>query len=392
MMTSSRFTGAHQDVLGQKPTDPESKKSLVEEIKSRARMAFGRKDMPVCEALYGKAIEVLPDAPLYSNRSAVRLALGKFEEAAEDGTTATKLDAAYAKGFYRLGQASEKCGRFAAAREAYAAGGALEPDSKIWPSAVAKCAAAEETFKAKPKKKVEVAPKIEAYAKPAPIAEDGKKKFPAATGKGDMRGYKIDSQGRKTTFFNNELDEEAKKLIGDIAPKPIAAPTQMAVAAGESSWNQAGTFESKDHTKWAKAFLTEKLTDLMVDLPDRAVGAVNVPCFLTVKKFYEFKGDASVAQARGKKKWIVDASFKLDWEFALDDKGAVAKGSVLFPDVSGDVIDDGDALEYMLEVDPLTPNGATFIIDSHLKSETAGLRPAVRDVCAELVTEFRATK
>ena len=85
MMTSSRFTGAHQDVLGQKPTDPESKKSLVEEIKSRARMAFGRKDMPVCEALYGKAIEVLPDAPLYSNRSAVRLALGKFEEAAEDG-------------------------------------------------------------------------------------------------------------------------------------------------------------------------------------------------------------------------------------------------------------------------------------------------------------------
>ena len=130
----------------------------------------------------------------------------------------------------------------------------------------------------------------------------------------------------------------------------------------------------------------------MVDLPDRQVGAVSVPCFLTVKKFADFKGDASTAQARGKKKWVFDASFKLDWEFALDDKGSVAKGSVTFPDVSGDVIDEGDALEYALEVDSLTPNDASALITSHIKSETAGLRPAVRGVVADLVAEFRATK
>ena len=38
-----------------------------------------------------------------------------------------------------------------------------------------------------------------------------------------MRGYKVDSQGRKTTFFNNELDDKTKALIGDIAPKKVAA-------------------------------------------------------------------------------------------------------------------------------------------------------------------------
>ena len=391
-MMNSPFGGAHQDVLGQKPSDPESKASLVAEIKDRARKAFARKDMPVCEALYTKAIETLPDAPLYSNRSAVRLTLGKFDDAAKDASTATELDGAYAKGWYRLGQAKEKTEDFAGALKAYEAGAKLEPDSKVWPASVVKCKAAQEKFKLKPKKKVDVAPKIEAFVKPAPIGDTTKSAAPGAGGKSDMRGYKIDSQGRKTTFFNNELSDEAKALIGDIAPKKVEAPVSMATKAGESSWNQAGTFESKDHTKWAKAWLEDKFADFMVDLPDRQVGAVSVPCFLTVKKFADFKGDASTAQARGKKKWVFDASFKLDWEFALDDKGSVAKGSVAFPDVSGDVIDEGDALEYALEVDSLTPNDASALITSHIKSETAGLRPAVRGVVADLVAEFRATK
>ena len=72
--------------------------------------------MPVCEALYSKALKVLPDAPLYSNRSAVRLALGRFDDAFEDATKATQTDSSYAKGYYRLGQAGEKCGKFSEAR------------------------------------------------------------------------------------------------------------------------------------------------------------------------------------------------------------------------------------------------------------------------------------
>ena len=106
-MGGSPFGSAHQDVLGQTPSDPESKQRLVDEIKDRARKAFGRRDMPVCEALYSKALKVLPDAPLYSNRSAVRLALGRFDDAFEDATKATQTDGNYAKGYYRLGQAGE---------------------------------------------------------------------------------------------------------------------------------------------------------------------------------------------------------------------------------------------------------------------------------------------
>ena len=131
-MGGSPFGSAHQDVLGQTPTDPESKQRLVDEIKDRARKAFARRDMPVCEALYSKALKVLPGAALYSNRSAVRLALGRFDDAFEDATKATETDS-YAKGYYRLGQAGEKCGKFEA-QKAYEMGKELEPESKVWPS------------------------------------------------------------------------------------------------------------------------------------------------------------------------------------------------------------------------------------------------------------------
>ena len=79
---------------------------------------------------------MLPDAPLYSNRSAVRLALGRFDDAFEDATKATETDASYAKGYYRLGQAGEKCGKFDAAQKAYEKGKELEPESKVWPSSL----------------------------------------------------------------------------------------------------------------------------------------------------------------------------------------------------------------------------------------------------------------
>lgn len=60
-----------------------------------------------------------------------------------------------------------------------------------------------------------------------------------------VKGYKI-VNGKKTSFFHNELSEEAAKLIGDIAPKklemqPAAEPTVQ--YDGGSVWNKAGTWE-----------------------------------------------------------------------------------------------------------------------------------------------------
>jgi hypothetical protein len=69
-----------------------------------------------------------------------------------------------------------------------------------------------------------------------------------------LRGYKITADGRKTTYFNTELTEEAKALIGDIAPKKITPTTGTssdgdvsaadAAATAGSAWNTAGTLRA----------------------------------------------------------------------------------------------------------------------------------------------------
>ena len=68
-----------------------------------------------------------------------------------------------------------------------------------------------------------------------------------------IRGYKLTTDGRKTTFFNNEMDEQTKALIGDIAPQKILHVDEknvLSVPGGGSAWNAAGTFESVDHCKY----------------------------------------------------------------------------------------------------------------------------------------------
>ena len=68
--------------------------------------------------------------------------------------------------------------------------------------------------------------------------------------KNDMRGYKMNSKGQKTTFFNRELSENDMKLIGDITPKKIDSgttssssspqPIALSSSSSGSAWNTAG--------------------------------------------------------------------------------------------------------------------------------------------------------
>merc|ERR1711871_773264 len=95
----------------------------------------------------------------------------------------------------------------------------------------------------------------------------------------DLRGYKKTSDGRTTSYFNNELDEHTKSLIGNITPKRIdsvgsldATVTQGSsgtVSRNDSTastnsntsnasvWNTAGTWEEKDMSSDVKSRLTD---------------------------------------------------------------------------------------------------------------------------------------
>ena len=88
-----------------------------------------------------------------------------------------------------------------------------------------------------------------------------------------VRGYKLNAAGKKTSFFNKDLSEEDKKLIGDIAPKKISSAMDAATPAmkkgeeGVSVWNSAGTWEEKDVTKWAEESVKGCLSGISIDLP-----------------------------------------------------------------------------------------------------------------------------
>jgi hypothetical protein len=110
--------------------------------------------------------------------------------------------------------------------------------------------------------------------------------------KGVVRGYKKKSDGRTTSFFDNEASEEAKKLIGDITPQRVGGGTAAAAGASSaaaaaaaggdggggaagsperrasgsaaaSDWNKSGaTWEEKDVSAWARGAMEARLQAL----------------------------------------------------------------------------------------------------------------------------------
>lgn len=201
-----------------------------------------------------------------------------------------RLDASYAKGHYRKGQALMALSRPAEAADAFRAGSALEPESKLWPPLVEKALKAAEDLKktaaAAPNggkttavSKTVVTTKTTSRAGTTTTSKNatdavassssstGSRNAGSSSGGGggaeEMKGYKKTADGKVTTYFHNELSEEAKALIGDIAPKRLdpAAAVAMDVdtingaaegpgASNEvSAWNKAGTWESRDMTR-----------------------------------------------------------------------------------------------------------------------------------------------
>jgi hypothetical protein len=145
----------------------------------------------------------------------------------------------------------------------------------------------------------------------------------------NLRGYKQTKTGQTTTYFNRELSEKDKALLGDSTPKridtgaagpsPSTGPVRLdspaagvapaaSPAAGSSAWNTAGTWEERDVTQWAN----DRLRALLAALSCRS--SANGSDELTISSVTSLEGDASIAMARGKRKNIYDFTAELEWK------------------------------------------------------------------------------
>ena len=152
---------------------------------------------------------------------------------------------------------------------------------------------------------------------------------------GAVRGYKVNANGRKTTYFNHDLDDEAKALIGDITPQRIVddsgGNSGGCSSSGAAAWNSAGTWEERNVTAWARerarALFGAKAVVPAGELSLEVVGLQG-----------SVEGDAAVARVRGKTKAIFELGFTLRWRITSTASGniAVAEGTVRYDEVTGD--------------------------------------------------------
>lgn len=381
----------HADVLHEEPTDEAAKLRLVEEVKNRAKGAFAQKDMPSAELLYSKAISLLDtmpgkaEAPLYSNRSMVRLNLNKVEGALEDAKSCLSIDSAFVKGFYRKAQALTRLSEWDDAIAAAEAGQNLEPANKAWAELIEKAKKDQEKDaedKAKLKRDAQDV-RVELHnASTARSAQPAKKERKEGDEDSGMRGYKTTADGKTTSYFHTEISEEAKELIakqGFGKPQKLEAATEdVAAKGGGSTWNKAGTFEERGMIKLVKEKLPQVLKGLKFDLPQG--GSV------TSTDVTDISGDASVTVARGKRKHLLDLCFNVEYEMKVgDDTG---KGKFCYSEVTCD--DDND-MEVKCEVGNDTAPSLKGIIDTFVKPPGSGLQNILNEAIKKFIAEFKST-
>jgi len=346
-------------------------------------------------------------AILHSNLSLAQHKMGKLKEAKSSAEAATVKDPTYVKGWWRLAQALSSLKEYSNALEAMEKAKLLDPNNKALTKECDKLR--EEAAKVpspddhddhdddvimkddeKKGPKTEPAPPRSELYKSQPVDLSSKKSVRSSSSNSNhannghvtsntnnnkdnddeeeeedkhlftksepVRGYKI-VNGKKTSYFHNELTDEARQLIGDIAPKkldPSAVPTikmQKSDSSGNqdannnnsnnnngtttttSAWNQAGTWEERDVTVWAKQTLTEALLTTTYVFPDSspAPGAL-----ARVSAVPNLDGHASFATVRGRKKYIYEFCMTdMEWVLDLPNEPEAVKGRWSFPDVDG---------------------------------------------------------
>lgn len=372
--SSSYPFSAHSDVLeAVVPSDRIGQTVLLTELRNRAKAAVSAGQWPDAQRLYEKAIVVCEAASdsqaqesaiCHANLSLVLGKMAQWKEAKEAALQATRLDASYAKAYWRLGSACAALRDYQEAWRAFDTVQTLDPSStkalakekerirqeqqqyeqnqrasslttKTSPSATAP-----RTTPAPPRSELPGASGTTSKTKPttpSTTTQHDHDDEDVGFSKSEVtRGYKI-VNGKKTSYFHNELDEHTKQLIGDIAPKKLDTNNNNNTATTTASssntdtigsaWNQAGTWEEKEISAWASDHLQRAL---------RQATHREGPLAATVTDA-TVTGSASVAMVRGRKRYIYELSAKVQWRVTESDKddAALAHGTITFPDIDG---------------------------------------------------------
>jgi len=337
--------------------------------------------------------------------------MNQWKEAKDAAETAVECDGTYTKAWWRLGQAQSALGEFDQAVKALQKATKLEPNNKALQKELVTMEkkakdAAEKKAKEEQQKKEQEENKANATTTtttttksssststetkkgPEPMEVDSKGGTVDGTtfSKSEhVKGYKI-VNGKKTSYFHNELTEEAKQLIGDIAPKKLEVvpdPTAASTEEGRSAWNKAGTWEERDVTKWACEAMQSQLSQITYAFPSSspAPGAT-----VTTKKA-TVTGHASVATVRGKKRYIYELILKLEWQFEHEDVDA--HGILNFPDVDGtcEVGQGYDATNW--DIQHASNDSMRPLLEQFVHKQ--GWRNAVHDAIDDWVRLFKET-
>lgn len=420
-MSGFAMMSPHRSVLEATPDTDESKARLLEELQSRGRAAVGAKSWMDAKLLYEKCLSIedcstvdhKKKAIFHSNLSLVENNMGEFEKARVAAEAATQEDAKYVKAWWRLGQALIALHRPDEALEAFSKAKVLDPSNKALKKLVEKTKKQIEEEKAlmmevdnddennkgaKPKKPSIPAPKLtkttttstskssSQSATTSKSAADMDEDSNLFTKSEPVRGYKV-VNGKKTSYFHNELDDKSRALIGDIAPKKIENPAPTAAAAskqGTSVWNTGGTWEEKNVSEWANTSLTEAIRKASYTLPSSspAPGAV-----VTVEQVSKLEGHASVAVVRGKTRFIYEYSCKLDWQLVQEDEDLNCKGSLAIPDIDG-TIAIGEGYEiHDFSIESVSNNSVKPVVDRFV--HRGGFQEALNEAIDSWVLLFK---
>jgi tetratricopeptide (TPR) repeat protein len=400
----------HRDVLeAEIPVDDAGKERLVTEIKNRAKAAVAVKAWADARVLYQKALQVCPkDAALHANLSLCQYSMGNWEDARRSAQSSVEADSGYVKGHWRLAAALVKMDLPEQAMEAHRTALKYEPNNKAIQNEMDKLAKVVRQQKKEQNDTMEVEPTTPTASdllsettvhNQKDAAQPKQKQKPNSATKEQhdeehvgftksehVKGYKI-VNGKKTSYFHNELSEKDKQLIGDIAPKRIEAdpaPVAAATIDGASAWNKAGTWEEKNVTVWATHALRDALKAVTYELPasSPAPGAA-----VRVTSVKSCDGHASLAMVRGKKRYIYEYSLQIEWK--LETQGHDAEGTMSFPDVDGtcEPGDGYDMTDYTVR-HASSPN-LTPLLDRFVKN--GGFRETLHEAIDNWVRLFKET-